>query len=450
MSFLWPYFKTGLIQDEKIKLNNLLVLPNEDRYDYYVKESEWNDCLEKLSKHLLKDSVVLQKKYFENLAEKFLSVSKKVYNADLKKWTDKKMSNWFKNFLKIYSLYSWYVFTPFSLESKIYPELLEKLNKKYPKKVNEYLEIISTPIKNNQLLEQQLDLLKISLLENKDKELDKHIKKYFWIPVNNINDNSWDKKYFLEQIKQFKDAKSEIKKRKEDLKDRKKNFDQFLKKIKSNKDIYNLSKLINFYVSLRDDSRDIWRQVLCYINPFYIEISRRANLRKDGSLNMLNEEIFDFLESGKIPKDLSKRDKRHAVSFKDGDLKIIVNDLEIKDLQRNLLKSNLSLELKGFSAYKGVVSGRVRLIKNKEDLKSLQDGEILVSHHTSPDYLLAMKKSIAFVTDEGGVTSHAAIIARELKIPCITATVNASSILKTGDEVEVDADNGVVRILKRK
>ena len=66
-----------------------------------------------------------------------------------------------------------------------------------------------------------------------------------------------------------------------------------------------------------------------------------------------------------------------------------------------------------------------------------------------PDYLSAMKKAVAFVTDEGGITCHAAIVARELNRPCIIGTKIATKVLKDGDEVEVDADNGVVKILKR-
>lgn len=68
--------------------------------------------------------------------------------------------------------------------------------------------------------------------------------------------------------------------------------------------------------------------------------------------------------------------------------------------------------------------------------------------NSPPDFLPAMKKAVAFVTDEGGITCHAAIIAREMGKPCIIGTKNATRILKDGDFVEVDAENGVVKILK--
>jgi pyruvate,water dikinase len=69
---------------------------------------------------------------------------------------------------------------------------------------------------------------------------------------------------------------------------------------------------------------------------------------------------------------------------------------------------------------------------------------------TTPDYVSAMKLASAFVTDEGGIMCHAAIIARELKKPCIIGTKIATKVLKDGDLVEVDADRGVVTIIKNK
>jgi len=67
---------------------------------------------------------------------------------------------------------------------------------------------------------------------------------------------------------------------------------------------------------------------------------------------------------------------------------------------------------------------------------------------TFPSFIAAMQKAIAFVTDEGSITCHAAIVAREMKKPCIVGTKNATKVLKDGDKIEVDADNGTVRVLK--
>jgi len=69
---------------------------------------------------------------------------------------------------------------------------------------------------------------------------------------------------------------------------------------------------------------------------------------------------------------------------------------------------------------------------------------------THPEFLPMMRKAVAFVTDEGGITCHAAIVAREMKRPCIIGTKNATKVLKDGDMVEVDAEKGIVKILKKK
>lgn len=69
---------------------------------------------------------------------------------------------------------------------------------------------------------------------------------------------------------------------------------------------------------------------------------------------------------------------------------------------------------------------------------------------TTPDYILPMKKAMGFITDEGGATCHAAIVAREMNKPCITSTKIATKVLKDGDRIEVNADKGIVKILKKK
>ena len=77
----------------------------------------------------------------------------------------------------------------------------------------------------------------------------------------------------------------------------------------------------------------------------------------------------------------------------------------------------------------------------------MQKGDILIAETTSPEVMPACSKAAAIVTNQGGLMSHAAIVSRELNIPCIVATENATSIFRTGDQVEVDANKGVVKIL---
>jgi len=122
------------------------------------------------------------------------------------------------------------------------------------------------------------------------------------------------------------------------------------------------------------------------------------------------------------------------------------NDI-IKDAESEQTHSN---ELRGSIAFKGKVKGKVRIILTN-DLRKVKfgTGDILVAISTNPTLVPILKKASAIVTDEGGIMSHAAIISRELKIPCIVGTGNATKVLKDGDIVEVNANNGVIKILKK-
>jgi pyruvate,water dikinase len=100
--------------------------------------------------------------------------------------------------------------------------------------------------------------------------------------------------------------------------------------------------------------------------------------------------------------------------------------------------------VKGQTASAGVASGPVRVIRSAEELDKIVEGDILVTPMTNPDMVVAMRKAVAIVTDEGGLTSHAAIVSREMGIPCIVGTENATKILTDGNVVTVDATHGKV------
>lgn len=104
--------------------------------------------------------------------------------------------------------------------------------------------------------------------------------------------------------------------------------------------------------------------------------------------------------------------------------------------------------VKGLPASPGLVAGKAHVITDPADIDQFKDGEILVTLMTSPDWVPAMKKALAIVTDAGGMTCHASIVSRELGIPCVVGTksrsVDATSVLKTGQEITVDAQNGIV------
>lgn len=146
-------------------------------------------------------------------------------------------------------------------------------------------------------------------------------------------------------------------------------------------------------------------------------------------------------------EELHERDKDFA--YIPGIVRESISFLELQqkfpDFLFRIEEASLETELKGQVAFRGVVSGKVRIVKRKDQIASVQEGDIIVSPMTTPDFMPAMKKAAAFVTDEGGITCHAAIIAREMQKPCVIGTKSATKILKDGDFVEVDAEKGIVR-----
>jgi pyruvate,water dikinase len=102
------------------------------------------------------------------------------------------------------------------------------------------------------------------------------------------------------------------------------------------------------------------------------------------------------------------------------------------------------LLLRGLGAAPGTAAGQVRLVAELADAASLQDGEILVTHMTAPDWVPLMRRAAGIVTDSGGMTCHAAIVSRELGIPCVVGTSDATTRLRDGEEITVDAGRGVI------
>ncbi len=106
--------------------------------------------------------------------------------------------------------------------------------------------------------------------------------------------------------------------------------------------------------------------------------------------------------------------------------------------------SEAKIIVRGAGATTGAASGKVKIISGPKEIRKVESGDVLVAKMTSPDYVPAMRKASAIITDEGGITSHAAIVSRELGIPCIVGTTNATQVLQEGSVVTVDADHGLV------
>lgn len=100
------------------------------------------------------------------------------------------------------------------------------------------------------------------------------------------------------------------------------------------------------------------------------------------------------------------------------------------------------LILTGTAASQGIARGRVKIVKGIQDTSSFEEGSVLVTKITDPSMVMMMARSVAIVTDIGGLTSHPAIVSREMGIPCVVNTKQATMLLKNGDDVIVDGTTG--------
>lgn len=116
-------------------------------------------------------------------------------------------------------------------------------------------------------------------------------------------------------------------------------------------------------------------------------------------------------------------------------------------LQKLMRQVTTPRDLRGMPTFPGTVRGVVRIIRSQEEFTKMRRGNIIVAPNTRPEYVPIMKLAGAVITEEGGVTSHAAIVARELHIPTIVGMQGALDLLQDGDRVEVDATKGIVRKL---
>jgi len=213
------------------------------------------------------------------------------------------------------------------------------------------------------------------------------------------------------------------------------------------KKIIKMAPYIIFFKDWRDDLRRFfcfkWLFLFHAIGDYF-----KIDYNDLGYLTL--DEIKEILERNKINKQIiSNRKNSHCImTTKTKKLEIqVISSKSIPKRYNRAIEQSKQLEneiIKGLVGNRGKVKGQVRIVTTYDDIKRFNKGEVLVANTTHPNYLPAMQKAVAFITNEGGIVSHAAIIAREFNIPCIVGTKIATQVLKDGDMVEVDANKGVV------
>jgi len=206
---------------------------------------------------------------------------------------------------------------------------------------------------------------------------------------------------------------------------------------------------LQVHINILEDARLYSEHVYEIINDVFVkmaqEISKIENIDAKYIQCMYSDEFEDYLKTKRMIDEeiLRQRYTLSGLYFSDDDCHPIGK--EIDDIRKEIAKKHKK-SITGRTAYPGQAKGICRIIKDP-DKASFNEGEILVTEMTRPKFVPLMKKAAAIITDAGGMLCHAAIVARELKIPCIVGTEVATARLKDGDMIEVDAKKGHVKII---
>ena len=215
-----------------------------------------------------------------------------------------------------------------------------------------------------------------------------------------------------------------------------------------------LVEYIQFVMEMRDYRKDPIAWIQSVLAETATEMAIRAGIEKD---------IVTTMSPLEYQKGISwLRDNKNKLSLgRDGCVLFIHDSGEYeKDyVNPEMVRTDIELllglskeipEIKGQSASKGNWRGVVKIVIDPEgqEARDFEDGNVLVTSMTRPEFVPLMKKAGAIITNEGGITCHAAIISRELGKPCVIGTKIATKVLKNGDMVEVDADKGIITLIK--
>lgn len=422
-------------------------------YEWLMAMEEENKLQELLKEKLKEnpdyfhDYIKRQKAYGENL-KRYINeiVSKKHSEKELKV----EIKTYLDKMLGFYDF--WWLAVP---SGRFLEEEIKKILAKYGKE-NYFGELI----RSSEMLElskDQIELLnigkeingkKIGELSNvQKKKLEEHVSKFGWLSTSYHIGDPQTLESLYEKIQKSNPAK-EIKEL-EEKENRYKIIFKELSKLLSPKEM-EMIQIMQEVIFSRNYEKESVNECQHRSEPFLKRCSEYAGIPFEDFLYLTPKEVIEAVNNRKHPdkKELSERKKSYMIIVEDGkcflsqDKKYLINPEERDDYQGS------SQVIKGQPACKGKVVGKVRVIMSKEELNKFEEREILVTSMTTIDYVPMMKKAAGIITNEGGITCHAAIVSRELNVPCIIGTKNATKILKNGDIVEVDADKGIVRIIK--
>jgi phosphoenolpyruvate synthase/pyruvate phosphate dikinase len=412
-----------------------------------------------LIKHLKKSNAVRQE---------YLSLYKQVKHKQLNTLKNKELLCLFKEYQELYDK-TW---AHFKVSQPEYLELaynkLKSLVKQNCSDIEEKCITLTTPRQLDIIKKEELASYKLSL-QNHISEADilKHAEQYPWLFWNTYN-----REIILNFLKKkFEDLKSiEKNKRGQHIEHVKKAIETHNQKYKKilkafKKDQEEIEYLSSVFSALAVDRLKLkawWGGAEYLFLPLFDEIAKRANTDAEELLMTYRvRDIESLLTNGKkiSEKQKQERKKLYAVALEKNQLKFYEAS-EAEEYFNNNIKpaeetNTQEQEIRGVSANLGVATGKAYVVhvgdlqQLTKDMMNFKEGDVLVTTMTQPTMVSLARKAAAIVTNEGGLTSHASILAREFGIPCIVGTHTATEKIKSGDNIEVDANKGTVRILKQ-
>ncbi len=344
------------------------------------------------------------------------------------------------------------------IERLLSEQLKKQLKRKFPNlkedSLDEYFSILTTLPEQSSATKEYKSLLKVAIEYKKSgstAQVEKKIKqiynKFYYLGAVRVGWTYLAKPYNLTHYKTMvKDLakgspQTELKELQGKRKKAKKIYKNFINQKEIDKEIIRDAEILQKYIFLRTARGERIVQSMVYIQKLLKEIALRLNLKLEDIAWFTPKEIAQALKTNNMP-DFNSRKSNFVLEVIDGKPTVTVKKKLEKKQKEKIIKS-----FKGTIACLGKAKGKVKIIKTNDDIAKFKKGEVLVASMTRPDMIMAIRKTKAIVTDEGGVTCHAAIVSREFKIPCIIGTKIATKVLKNGNLIEVNANAGVVRKL---
>jgi len=448
-----------------------------------IRKSDFKIIAKKMLDEVLKDPLYISSIYQESNSSARQLLSFTSNNQDLNSKTNSELFQLYKRFGELYTNFqfmnvpAWFILAE-EFSNYLMDYLAENTD---PKQACEALVILTTPTEPSYVRRQDLGLLNIikKIQENKGltdtfkqyKETDiqerlvrsavygdiqSHTEEFKWIPFDYIGPDLWDVGHFIKEIAIFIQQGKRIEEEFEKLEKQDESLKKLQGDLKEQFDIddstYRLFNDMRLIMLLQDVKKEFSTKSHVWLQTHLLpEISRRINTETRLLRNLTEEEFSSLLlKNAKIdPALLKKREEYSVLIIEEGRFSVLLDE-EARDYDLKFSVSFSDLDIvKGNIASLGKARGKARVLLNKNEIGKVQQGDIIIATMTTPDYVPAMKKAVGIVTDEGGVTCHAAIVSRELGIPCIIATGIATKVFKDGEEIEVDAVHGIVKKIKK-